>query len=233
MSDDLIEKGKKNAAIKAVRENVKKNMILGIGSGSTVVYAVEEIGKMNEEENLNLKCIPTSFQSYQLIIEHNLTLSSLDQHPIIDLDIDGADEIDENLNLIKVGGGCLVQEKIIASNSKNLVIIADFRKNSQYLGEKWKKGVPVEIIALSYKPLMKKMELLGGSPVLRIAKEKAGPVITDNGNFIIDVDFGIISNPSEINDKLLHLPGVVDTGLFVGMATSAYIGQKDGTVQKL
>ena len=118
MSNDLIELGKKNAAEKAVEENVKKNMVLGIGSGSTVVYAVKKIAEINKKNSLNLKCIPTSFQSYQLIVENGLNLVSLDQYPEIDLDIDGADEIDENLNLIKGGGGCLVQEKIVASNSK-------------------------------------------------------------------------------------------------------------------
>ena len=229
----LIEKGKKNAAIKAVEENVKKNMVLGIGSGSTVVYAVERIAEMNSKEKLKLKCIPTSFQSHQLIVEHDLTLVSLDQFPEIDLDIDGADEIDMDLNLIKGGGGCLVQEKIIASNSKKLVIVADFRKNSKKLGENWKKGVPVEIIPISYVPLMRKLEKLGGSPTLRMAQAKAGPVVSDNGNFILDVDFGVINNPKELNMKILTIPGVVDTGLFIDLASIAYIGKEDGNVLTL
>ena len=230
---ELIELGKKNAAIKAVEENIKKDMILGIGSGSTVVYAVEKIGKMNKSENLNLKCIPTSFQSYHLIIENNLHLVSLDQYPEIDLDLDGADEIDKNLNLIKGGGGCLVQEKIIASNSKKLIIIADFRKSSEFLGEKWKKGVPIEVIPMAYVPLIKKLNSFGGISTLRMAKMKAGPLITDNGNFIIDVDFGVIKNPSDLNKKILQIPGVVDTGFFINMTSGAYIGQKDGTILKL
>ena len=230
MSENLIELGKKTAAEKAVEENVKKNMILGIGSGSTVVYAVQKIAEMNKQNDLNLKCIPTSFQSYQLIVKNGLNLVTLDQYPEIDLDIDGADEIDKDLNLIKGGGGCLVQEKIIASNSKNLIIIADFRKNSNNLGENWKNGVPIEIIPLAYKPLMKNFEKLGGKPVLRMAQAKAGPLITDNGNFIIDVDFGIIENPPELNEKILNIPGVVDTGFFIGMASKAYIGKEDGKV---
>ena len=142
MSNDLIEEGKKNAAYRAVEENIVNGMVLGIGSGSTVVYAVERLKSLISEKKLSVKCIPTSFQSYQLIIENGLNLTSLDQNPNIDLDIDGADEIDENLNLIKGGGGCLVQEKIIASNSKKVIIIADFRKRSQKLGENWKKGIP-------------------------------------------------------------------------------------------
>ena len=229
---NLIELGKKNAAFRAVEENVKKNMILGIGSGSTVVYAVKRIAEINQSNNLNLKCIPTSFQSHQLIVENRLTLVSLDQYPEIDLDIDGADEIDKSLNLIKGGGGCLVQEKIIASASKMLVIIVDYTKKSEFLGEHWKKGVPIEIIPLAHVPIMKTLEKLGGTPVLRMAKAKAGPVVSDNGNFIIDADFGIIKNPLDLNLKILQIPGVVDSGLFLGMAQMAYIGQEDGTVKK-
>lgn len=230
MSENLIEEGKKNAAIKAVEENIKTGMVLGIGSGSTVVYAVEKIAELNKQKNLKLKCIPTSFQSYQLIVENGLALASLDQYPELDLDIDGADEIDKNLNLIKGGGGCLVQEKIIASNSKKFVIVADFRKNSENLGTKWKKGIPIEVIPISYVPIMNKLRKLGGSPILRMAQAKAGPLVSDNGNFIIDVDFGEIIDPGELNLSLLTIPGVVDTGLFIGMASKAYIGLEDGKV---
>jgi len=230
MSENLIEEGKKNAAIKAVEDHIKSGMVLGIGSGSTVVYAVEKIAELNEENNLNLKCIPTSFQSYQLIVENGLTLASLDQYPELDLDIDGADEIDKNLNLIKGGGGCLVQEKIVASNSKKLVIVADFRKNSENLGEKWERGIPIEVIPISYVPIMKKLEKLGGTPVLRMAQAKAGPLVSDNGNFIIDVNFGVIMDPGKLNLSLLTIPGIVDTGLFIGMTSKAYIGLEDGKV---
>ena len=233
MSENLIETGKKNAAIKAVEDNVKKSMIIGIGSGSTIVYAVEHIGKLNQENSLNLKCIPSSFQSYQLIIENGLELGTLEQYPEIDVDLDGADEVDKNLNLIKGGGGCLVQEKILASNSKKLIILVDFRKKSEKLGMNWKKGVPIEVIPMAYFPVMKKLEILGGTPNLRMAQSKSGPLITDNGNFILDVDFGVIENPQELNDKILHIPGIVDTGLFISMTSSAYIGTKDGKVEVL
>ncbi|TFF89982.1 MAG: ribose 5-phosphate isomerase A [Promethearchaeota archaeon] len=231
MSDkEIINRAKKVAAEKAVEENLKADMILGIGSGSTVIYAVKKISEMDKSQHLNLKCIPTSFQSYQLIVENGLKLVSLDQYPEIDLDIDGADEIDKDLNLIKGGGGCLVQEKIIASNAKKLIIIADFRKNSVHLGEKWKKGIPIEVIPMAYVPLMKKLEKLGANPKLRMAKAKAGPLVTDNGNFIIDADFGVIKNPKILNTTLLSIPGIVDTGFFIDMTSKAYIGQKDGQV---
>ncbi|MFX0028598.1 MAG: ribose 5-phosphate isomerase A [Candidatus Hermodarchaeota archaeon] len=230
MPEDLIEIGKKNASIRAVDENIKKNMIVGIGSGSTVVYAVQRLGEINKEKSLNLKCISSSFQAHQLIIENELELVTLEQYPEIDMVIDGADEIDKNLDLIKGGGGCLVQEKIIASNSKELIIIADFRKNSEILGTNWKKGIPLEVIPMAYLPIMKKLQQLGGKPVLRMAKSKSGPLITDNGNFIIDVDFGRVENPGELNTKLLGIPGIVDTGLFINMASKAYIGLEDGSV---
>ncbi|MFW9936222.1 MAG: ribose 5-phosphate isomerase A [Candidatus Thorarchaeota archaeon] len=230
MSNNLIELGKKNAAIKAVEENVKKDMVLGIGSGSTVVYAVKKIAEMNKEKDLGLKCIPSSFQSYQLIIENGLNLVSLDQYPDIDVDIDGADEIDENLNLIKGGGGCHVQEKIIASNSKKVIIIADFRKQSEKLGQNWKRGVPIEVIPLAYTSVMRNLKQMKGNPKLRMAHAKSGPLISDNGNFIIDVDFGKIDNPSELNSKLINIPGVVDTGLFIGLVSKVYIGKDDGNI---
>ena len=202
-------------------------MILAIGSGSTVVYAVKKISELNKEKDLKLKCISTSFQSYQLIIENGLTLVSLEQYPEIDLDIDGADEIDKNLNLIKGGGGCLVQEKIVAYNSKKLVIVADFRKKSNKLGENWKRGIPIEVVPIAYFPVMKKLEKMGEKSVLRMAQAKAGPLVTDNGNFIVDAAFGILENPSELHEKIIHIPGVVDTGLFINMASIAYIGEKE------
>lgn len=233
MTKELIELGKKNAAIKAVEENVKKNMIVGIGSGSTVVYAVERLGEINKEKELNIKCIPSSFQAYQLIIQNGLELVSLEQYPKIDIDIDGADELDKDLNLIKGGGGCLVQEKILASNSEQLIIIVDFRKNSKILGTNWKQGIPIEVIPMSYFPIMERLKNLGGKPVLRMAQSKSGPLITDNGNFIIDVDFGEVNNPGTLNMKFLNIPGVVDTGLFIEMCSKAYIGLEDGNVLAL
>ncbi|MHA1821432.1 MAG: ribose 5-phosphate isomerase A [Promethearchaeota archaeon] len=226
-----IEEAKKKAGYSAVDDYVKDGMILGIGSGSTVVYAVERLAARVKEENLNIVCIPTSFQSYQLIVGHGLKLGSLDQYPEIDVDIDGADEIDKDLNLIKGGGGCHVQEKIVASNSKKLIIIADYRKDSEYLGEKWKKGIPIEVISLGYIPIMKKLEGMGAKVKLRMAQSKAGPVISDNGNFILDADFGVIKEPSELNRRIKMIPGVVETGFFINMAEKCYIGQQDGSIK--
>jgi ribose 5-phosphate isomerase A len=231
MSIDPIEIAKKKAGYAAVDEFIKDGMVVGIGSGSTVVYAVERLVQRVKEEKLSVVCIPTSFQSIQLIVEGGLILGDLSRYPVIDVDIDGADEVDANLNLIKGGGACQTQEKIVASNSKILVVIADYRKDSKILGEQWKKGIPIEVIPGAYVPLMKKFAQMGGKPVLRMGKNKAGPVVTDNGNFILDVDFGLIKDPLSLEPKLKMNPGVVETGLFIGMTKKAYFGQADGSVK--
>ncbi len=230
MSKELIEEAKKKAGYAAVDEFVQDGMVLGIGSGSTVVYAVERLVQRVREERLEVVCIPTSFQSTQLIVEGGLVLGDLGRFPVIDVDIDGADEVDSNLQVIKGVGGCQTQEKIVASNSKQLVIIADYRKDSRHLGEQWKKGIPIEVIPMAYVPLMSKFKEMGGTPVIRMGKAKAGPVVSDNGNMIIDVEFGIIEDPTGLNRKLKMLPGVVETGLFIDMAVKAFFGQQDGSV---
>ncbi len=227
---EQIEIAKKKAAYAAVDEFIKNGMIVGIGSGSTVVYAVERLIQRVKEEWLKLICVPTSFQSTQLIVGGKLILGDLSRYPVIDVDIDGADEVDAHLQLIKGGGGCQTQEKIVASNSKILVIVADYRKDSKTLGEQWKKGVPIEVIPCAYVPLMTKFSQMGGKPVLRMGMNKAGPVVTDNGNFILDVDFGLISNPEDLEKRIKMIPGVVETGLFINMAKKAFFGHPDGTI---
>ncbi|MHA1110565.1 MAG: ribose 5-phosphate isomerase A [Promethearchaeota archaeon] len=225
-----VEEAKKAAAFQAVDENLKTHKIIGIGSGSTVVYAVKRIA---DWERKDIICIPSSFQATQLIVSNGLSLGSLDQYPEVDITFDGADEIDDDLNLIKGGGGCQVQEKILAYNSKKVIIVADFNKDSKVLGEKWKKGIPIEVIPGGYVPIMKKIEEMKGIPTLRMGVNKAGPVITDNGNFIIDADFGLIKNPLNLELELIRIPGVVETGLFIDIADACYIGMEDGSVKEV
>ena len=126
-----------------------------------------------------------------------------------------------------------MQEKIIASNSRKLVIVADFRKNSETLGQNWKEGIPIEVIPMAYVPIMEKLRKMDAKPLLRMARAKAGPLVTDNGNFIIDADFGIIEAPEDLEMKLLKIPGIVDTGLFISMADKAYVGLEDGEIIQL
>jgi ribose 5-phosphate isomerase A len=231
MSASPIEMAKKRAAYVAVDEFVKNGMILGIGSGSTVVYAVERLIERVNSEKLEVVCIPTSFQATQLVVGGGLPLGDFIRFSEIDVAIDGADEVDARLNLIKGGGGCHVQEKIVAANSKQFIVVADFRKDSEFLGEKWDKGIPIEVIPMAYVPVMKRMDKLGGKPRLRMAESKLGPIVSDNGNFILDVNFGVIREPAELDRELTMIAGVVETGLFVNMASKAYFGQEDGSVK--
>ncbi|EOA98555.1 Ribose-5-phosphate isomerase [Anas platyrhynchos] len=182
-----------------------------------------------KEENLAIVCIPTSFQARQLILQNGLTLSDLDRHPELDVAIDGADEVDSNLNLIKGGGGCLTQEKIVAGYAKCFIVIADYRKKSESLGEQWKKGIPIEVIPMAYVPVTRALtKNFGGAAELRMAVSKAGPVVTDNGNFILDWKFDKVHEWSEVNTAIKMIPGVVETGLFINMAEVVYFGMEDG-----
>lgn len=137
----------------------------------------------------NLVCIPTSFQAKQLIIENGLRLGSLEQYPEIDITIDGADEVDEKLNLIKGGGGCQTMEKLVAFAAKHLFIVCDESKKSKKLFQNWTKGLPIEVIPESYTVVQNELKKIFPkySSSLRLAEKKAGPVVTDNGNFIIDM----------------------------------------------
>lgn len=235
---DSVEQGKRLAAFAAVDDNVRAKMVVGVGSGSTIAYAVERLAEKVREGMAGVVCVPTSFQSKQLIVDNDLRLSDLERHPRLDVAIDGADEVDGELNLIKGGGGCLTQEKIVASCAERFYVVADFRKDSSKFGDNWKKGVPIEVVPMAWKPVKFKIEsLFDGVAKLRMAAKKAGPVITDNGNFILDWQFvpeddaRPATNWPEVNRKLACIPGIVDTGLFCGMATKVYFGMEDGTIK--
>ncbi|XP_060103854.1 ribose-5-phosphate isomerase isoform X2 [Heteronotia binoei] len=204
----LAEEAKRRAAWAAVDAHVQNNHILGIGSGSTVVHAVNRLATRVKGENLDITCIPTSFQARQLILQNGLTLSDLDRHPELDVAIDGADEVDSDLNLIKGGG-----------------------KKSKSLGEQWKKGIPIEVIPMAYRPVVRTLtKRLGGAAELRMAVSKAGPVVTDNGNFLLDWRFDKVHKWDDVNIAIKMIPGVVETGLFINMAERAYFGMEDGSV---
>uniref|UniRef100_A0A8C8VPA4 Ribose-5-phosphate isomerase n=1 Tax=Pelusios castaneus TaxID=367368 RepID=A0A8C8VPA4_9SAUR len=227
----MAEEAKRAAAWAAVENHVKNNQVLGIGSGSTIVPVVHRLAERVKQENLNVVCIPTSFQARQLILQNDLSLTDLDRHPELDVAIDGADEVDSDLRLIKGGGGCLTQEKIVAGYAKCFVVVADYRKNSKNLGEQWKKGIPIEVIPMAYVPVTRALtRRFGGGAELRMAARKAGPVVTDNGNFILDWKFDKIHKWNEVNTAIKMIPGVVETGLFINMADVVYFGMEDGSV---
>lgn len=231
----------------AVDENVNKSTkIVGVGSGSTIVYAVERLAERIKNENLDITCIPSSFQSKQLLIKHDLKISDLEAHTKIDLTVDGADEVDKDLTCIKGGGACHLQEKLIAFCAKKFVIIADSRKKSTKLGQNWRRGIPIEVFPGAYRIVKEKIESsLGGQAVLRendgqVVGLKAGPVVTDNGNFVLDWIFeakddndNVNYDWQRVNQSIKMIPGVIETGLFIDMANKAYFGNSDGSVQKI
>jgi ribose 5-phosphate isomerase A len=227
---EWIEKEKKNAALEAVK-HVKNGFIVGLGSGSTAGYAIEEIGSRIKREELHVLGVPTSYQALLLAVKYKIQITTLEEHPSLDLTIDGADQIDEELNLIKGMGGALAREKIVASASKKLVIVADENKKVKILGEN-DHPVPIEVLPLATPIVMHKIKEIGGKPMLREGTKKVGPVITDNGNVVIDANFGLIPKPAELERRLKGLPGVVETGLFVRMANVLYLGKRSG-VEKL
>lgn len=219
---EWIEQAKKNAALEAVK-HVQDEFVVGLGSGSTAAYAIREIGNRIKRENLHVLGVPTSYQAFMLAIQCGIPITTLEEHPTLDLTIDGADQIDQELNLIKGMGGALSREKIVAFASKKLIIVADESKKVKILGEN-NHPVPIEALPFAAPVLMHKIKEHGGKPTLREGMGKVGPVITDNGNVIIDVDFGLIRSPAKLERELKMLPGVVETGLFVKMADVAYIG---------
>lgn len=226
---DWRENAKKIASISAVK-HVKDGFIVGLGSGTSVAYAFQELGKRIREKRLQIYGVPTSHQVFLLAVQYNIPITSLDEHPKLDVTIDGADQVDEELNMIKGMGGALTREKIVASVSKTNVIVIDETKLTKKLGVD--QPVPVEVLPFALSPVTAKLRTLGGKPILRWAEKKLGPVVTDNGNFILDVHLGLINNPKELNQKLKTISGIVETGLFVGMANIVYVGGRKA-VQKL
>ncbi len=211
---------KRQAAEKAV-EYVESGMVLGLGTGSTAVFMVRAIGRLLANGRLqNVIAIPTSEATAREAEKWNIPLTTLDAHPVIDLTIDGADEIAPDLGLIKGLGGALLREKITAVSSKKLIIISDDSKIVQNLGEK--APVPVEVIPFARQPVRVYLQSLGATVV-----ERDG-FITDESNIILDCHFDKIDDPHNLAQAILQQPGVVEHGLFLDMATLAVVATEDG-----
>jgi ribose 5-phosphate isomerase A len=219
------EAAKKRAAVEAVKL-VRDGCVLGLGAGSTAAYAVREIGRKISEEHIRVLAVPSSNQTLQLAMECGIPLTTFDKHPSLDLDVDGADQIDGDLNLIKGMGGALTKEKIVASASKTFVIVADETKLTDVLGRN--QPLPVEVLPFSLPLVLSKIKTLGGQPALKMSRDGSRPFLTDNGNYILNVDFGVIKNPSQLDQTLKSIRGVIDTGLFLEMADSAWVGTRTG-----
>lgn len=215
-----IDNLKKQAAEKAV-EQVQSGMVIGLGTGSTTNYAIKKIGELIQSGELKeIVGIPTSKATEELAKSLNIPLTSFDEKQEIDLTIDGADEVDEELNLIKGGGGALLREKVVAQASKREIIIVDESKLSKILGEKW--AVPIEVLKYCVNLEKKFLESLGAKVELR--KDKNGDAfITDEGNYILDSNFGLINSPKELAHKFESRAGIVEHGLFIGLASEVIV----------
>jgi ribose 5-phosphate isomerase A len=206
---------KENAALAAVTL-VQNGMTIGLGTGSTAAYAIRAIGR-RVEEGLQIKAVPTSAQSASLAAELHIPLMDISEADMIDLTIDGADEFTAGLTLLKGGGGALLKEKIVAVKSRQVVIIADSSKYVERLG---KFRLPVEVIPAAAGYVLR--ELTGAG---RIRQQQGKPFVTEQGNYILDVDFGLIADPHQLDRQLNNIVGVVEHGLFVGIATRVIMGE--------
>lgn len=213
---------------KAAAALVQSGMIVGLGTGSTTAYAIEYLGNRLKSGEINdIVGIPTSFQAEVLAKKYGIPLTTLDAVDHIDIAIDGADEVDPQKNLIKGGGAAHTREKVVDALANQFIVVVDANKLVDHLGSTFL--LPVEVIPMAMTPVMRAIEKLGGKPELRMGVKKAGPVITDQGNMVIDVKFDSIDNPAELEKTLNNIPGVLENGLFVGVADKVLIGEvKDG-----
>ncbi|MGA7684531.1 MAG: ribose-5-phosphate isomerase RpiA [Terriglobales bacterium] len=217
----------KELAGRAAAKLVNDGDIVGLGTGSTAYFAVIALGE-RVKAGLKIIGIPTSIATAELARKVGIPLTTLDQHPAIDIDIDGADEVDPHLNLIKGGGGALLREKVIAAASKKFIVVADSAKIVSVLG---KFPLPVEIIAFARAVVEPKIAGLGASIKMR-TRPDGSPYLTDNGNPILDCSFGKIEDPPALSRALNNIPGVVEHGLFIGLASKALVG-KENSVEEI
>jgi ribose 5-phosphate isomerase A len=228
---DSIQQAKRNAALEAVK-HVKDGFIVGLGSGSTAAFAINELGERIKREKISIMGIPTSYQAFLLAVECGIPITTLDEHPVINVTIDGADQATLELNLIKGMGAAMAREKIVAAASKLNVIIIDQQKKVDFLGDNG-QVVPIEVLPFAISLVERRLTNIGGKTNLREGKGKLGPTLTDNGNAILDTTFGAIENPAELAVKVKMIPGVVETGLFIDLTDIVYVGSADGPVEKI
>ena len=226
MTPSDYEKEKEQAA-KAAVALVEEGMAVGLGTGSTATYAIKALGA-RVAAGLTMVGVPTSERSRVLAEELGIPLATLDDQPRLDITIDGADRFNDGLELIKGGGGALLREKIVAAATRRLVIIVDSRKRSNPLGG---FRLPVEIIPFGLKSLMERLTEEGLSPIWRIKGDPPEPFVTDEGNYIIDLDLEEIENPKDLGRRLDRMPGVVEHGLFLGMTSEVLMGLVDEVIR--
>ncbi|MBM3223587.1 MAG: ribose-5-phosphate isomerase RpiA [Candidatus Tectomicrobia bacterium] len=219
-----LERMKQLACQRAAQE-VRDGMVLGLGTGSTVYYFLHELGRM-VNEGLRVTGVPTSVRTAQIAKELAIPLTTLEEQPRLDLAVDGADEVDANLNLVKGAGGALLREKVIAASAARFIVVVDHSKPVQQLGARY--PLPVEVVPFGYAPAMRALEGLGARVSLRRGTD--GQIwVSDNGNYNLDCQFGLIADPLALQKELLTIPAVVDSGLFLNMTDTVIIGEDAGT----
>ena len=216
----------KQRSAEAACEYVKDGMIVGLGTGSTAEFAVKKIGEL-VRNGLSIRGIPTSDATKILAESEGIPLIEFSETMFIDLTIDGADEIDANLNMIKGGGAALLREKIVASASREEIIIVSVSKLVQQLGA---FPLPVEVIPFGWQVVFNQLESLQGNPELRL--KQGQPSVTDQGNFIIDCHFRKIENPEQLEQHLNMIPGVVENGLFINLCTRMIMADGENIIIK-
>jgi len=229
MNQEKLSEMKKEAAVFAV-EFIRSGMYVGLGSGSTAIFAIEEIAqRLSKGEISDLFCVPSSEETKRIALSMNIKIYGFDTVKHLDINIDGADEVDKDGNLIKGGGGALLREKILAQNSSRNIIIIDETKLSDKLGEKW--HLPVEVLPFCWQVEAAHIETLGAKVRLRVGENKQ-PLKTDQENYILDCNFGIISNPEELSHLLKHRAGIVENGLFLNTTNDIITGKPGGIDHK-
>ncbi len=218
----------KKQAGETAADFVESGMVVGLGSGSTAIFATRRIAHHIHSGALaDIIAIPTSLATERSAIELGIPLTSLAKHPRIDITIDGADEVDPAFNLIKGGGGAHLREKIVAQATERLVIVVDASKLVPQLGTSW--AIPIEVIPFGWEAQARYLEALGATPKLRLDGD--APFQTDQGNLILDADFGAIADPAGLARQLEARAGIVEHGLFIGMARDVVVAGGDGVRQ--
>ena len=220
----------KKAVAQAAVDQIQNGMILGLGSGSTAALMIEALAiKIKSGEIKDVVGVTTSFQGEVLASQLGISLKSLSSVSEIDLAIDGADEVDPKFQLIKGGGACHVQEKLVAALAKKFIVVVDSTKLVEKLNLDFK--LPVEVLPSAWKQVQKTLINLGGEGNLRMAQKKAGPIVTDQGNLILDLTFrNGIDQPELLESQINNIPGVLENGLFVNLTDEVLVGKVESDV---
>lgn len=229
MSD--LQAAAKRAVGEHVASMISSGMTLGVGTGSTAAMAIEALGARIRNEGLQVKGVATSFAAERLARQHGIVLTTLDESPDLDLAFDGADEVDPEFVLIKGRGAAQTREKIVASRAEQFIVLVDESKMVDELGHRM--PLPVEVVPMAVSPVMQVLRGLGAEPEIRMGMKKDGPVVSDQGMWVLDAHFKGIPDPRHVNQVLLNTPGVVDHGLFIDLATQVLVGRSDGGVDVL